>query len=366
MLIPKAVASPHPVQIQLDTPNATFAPGQPITGHLTVTGAHPDNGELLVEVHAFTVGSDGHPGYAQLASQSVYTGPFHPGSTNTFPFHLAAPRCVSRYQGHLFSLETRLVAVTLLDSQHGSRTGVRREPAAWMPIAIAQDARPLSIAPMVGWQLTGNPSSYVGCCSGIGCTGLGAAGLLGIGLTVLLNGVADGLLWVAGAGIVALFCFVLGLSYIFVLLRNTAVYRRIGESRFSVGLTPDGQAVSVEIQLERFKGIVGASAVIRVDERTETLLFIREDTRKQSHKRSHQVALQQIELVPNPAELKLVGLLPRAALSRLPPNVGNNHAKILWHLDLHLQLRGCPDVKGTFPLDAAPGGEPFPVPQISS
>ena len=42
MLIPKAVASPHTVQIQLDTPNATFIPGQPISGHLTVTGAQPD------------------------------------------------------------------------------------------------------------------------------------------------------------------------------------------------------------------------------------------------------------------------------------------------------------------------------------
>ncbi len=371
MLIPKAVASPHPVQIQLDTPNATFTPGQPISGQLTVTGAQPDNGELLIEVHAFTMGSDGHPGWAQLASQSVYTGPFHPGSTNTYPFQLTAPRCVSRYHGHLFNLETRLAAVTLLTSQGGSRTGVRREPAAWIPIAIAHDPRPLSIAPMVGSELTGNPTSIVGCCSTIGCTGLGGAGLLAVGLSVLVSGVADNLLWVTGVGMVAFLCFVLGLSYIFILLRNTAIYRRIGESRFNVGLTPDRQSVAIEIQLERYKSVAGGSAVIRVDERTSTLLSygasVGHTVSSAKHRtRSHELAQHRIELVPQPAERKLVGMLPLAALSHLPPNIGDGHAKIMWHLDLHIELSGCPDARGTFPLNAGPGGEPFPVSGISS
>ncbi len=117
---------------------------------------------------------------------------------------------------------------------------------------------------------------------------------------------------------------------------------------------------------------MGASAVVRVDERTSTLLSYGASvghygaSSAKHRERSHELARHRIELVAEPAERKLVGKLPLAALSNLPPNVGDGHAKIVWHLDLHVQLSGCPNVKDTFPLRAGPGGEPFPVAGLSN
>jgi hypothetical protein len=366
MYIPDAVASPHPAQLQLDAPGSIFIPGQPLTGRVTLTGAQPDSGELLVEVHAFTVGHDGHPGYAVLASQSLYNGPFHPGASITFLFQVATPRCISRYQGQLFNLETRLAVVTLLSSQGPYRPGVRREPAAWLPIAIAHDARPLSITPISAPDFTGTPGGFLGGCAGFGCATLGSIGLGTVVLLGLLNGFGDNVVSLTIAGVIALCFLVLGISYVYGWLRDTAIYRRIGVPSLSVGPGADGQSVVVELQLGRFKSITGANATIRAGERTETLLFVRHDGLQEFRHAAHELARVPVELTVQPDAQKLCGLVPLAALANLPPNVGNGHAKIVWHLELHVQLKGCPDFRHTFPIDVGPGGQPFPVPTICS
>jgi hypothetical protein len=364
------VASPHHVRIHLDAPQATHAIGQAITGHVTMTGVASDAGELRVEIHAYGTGHSGQRSLNVVASQSLYAGAVAPSHTQTFPFHLTVPRMVSGYRGNLFTIDTRLAAVTLLASQGSTKEGARRVPAAWVPIAIAADTRPMSIAPqeaLMTHDVREGPGGLV-----VGC--LLAVGTVLGGVAFALSGswpqIADMVsLWSLMTGFLSVTFVAAGISGVVRTLKDRAIYKRVGATQLRVSPRLDGNGVDVEVWGDRLLGVDGGCAELHVEERARTFVgyahsagstVTRTDTTTQP------LAHHVVVLVSRPHEHRLVGMLPLLTIGHLPPAINDGWATIGWRLELRVPLPGAPDLTWTMPLEAGPGGEPFPQPPIAT
>lgn len=351
------------MRIHLDAPDASHEIGGQITGHVAMTGVAADTGELLIEIHAYSTGHRGQHGLSVAASEVLYTGTVAPGQTQTFPFRLTVPRVVSGHRGSLFTIDTRLAAVTLLASQGRTKGGARRMPAAWVPISIAADPRPTSIAPRVAPMTDevgqGSSGFYVGCLMLI-AVGLG-------GTAFALRGsspqVADMSLWSLMAGLVSAIFVVAGLGGAVRTLRNRAISQRVGATQLEVSTRLDGTGVDVEVRGDRLPSVDGARAELHVEERATTVVgftgsggtrAVKTDTAVQP------LAHHVVALVSKPHENRLVGTLPLTAIRHLPPSIDDGWATICWRMEVRVPLPGAPDLTWTMPLEAGPGGEPFP------
>jgi hypothetical protein len=366
MQLPQGVASPHQVQIRLDHPDTVYGPGHPISGRILVTGAQRDAGELRVEIHGYTRGRYGQGFLDVLASALLYNGPWEPGVQTALRFSIEAPRCVSRYEGQLFTLQTRLAAVTLLDSQGRYKHGVRRKPAAYTPISITYDTRPLAVLPDTH-PIGGSPEGCVVGCN-LGCAVLGGAmlGALALVLTGMLPrflpdvGLVDGSTfdWVF-AGI-ALLLFLVGSFGVYQSIRVKAIARAVGRGQLTYASNVDqGIALAVEVQLDRLDRVSAADAILSIREDTRTYVGRNENGGPRFEPDRHVLAEHTIALAHDEASQRLTGTLPHAAVAALPPSLGNHRAQVTWHLATRLRLRGSPDLTYDTLLVAAPGGVPF-------
>lgn len=368
-------ASPHPVQIHLDAPAASYAPGQQITGRMVATGAQPDHGELLAEIQLHSVGHRGEQQVVAVASEVLYAGPWHPGATNTYPFRLTVPHTTHSYRGHLLARSPRVAAVTQLDSQRGAREPAQRQPAAWVPLSLASDPRPVAVVPWRDGHLTGDMGGCSSCMTvfyAILSTAVVSALLaLIVGIGAWSMGSVDFLMrrevQIGVAAIVVVVGIVRAIKII-------ATEKAMGPATLDVHPSqPGGQVfrrageppLAIEVNLEQPERVEACRVELHVRESARTLeqprLQVRADDR---HGKKLQTRTEIQPLAHHVVDLALdggrfVGFIDAATIAALPPSFDDGWNAVEWRLELSIALRGAPDFHRVVPLEAAPGGEPI-------
>lgn len=314
---------------------------------------------MFVEIHAHGTGHRHEESVAIVASAKVWEGPLSPGAAQSAPFRLTVPRLASAYTGTLLARRPRLAAVTLLSSQGSYHSGARRRPAAWLPLPVTPDARPVELVPL-NVPLEGEASTS-SAATGWGCAFIGSF----VGISVLTAFVAAILWWMDMLNGLAMVVLAVAGGVFFLLsmiLHGKRIWseQRVGESSLSI-YSQGGHQV-IEVELAGYDRVRSARAAFAVQERATTTVGRRHETAVIRTATDRQVVAQHVvELTPDPSRRRLVGSLPTQLTAAWPPSFDDGYNAIDWLFELTVELQGAPNYVRSVPIQGAPGGEAFPT-----
>lgn len=345
------------LDVHLDKADRTYAPGERIRGHVTVTA------DAAVRCNALTVALQwrthgrGNSDSGPESKVQIFEGAWDAGAQHAYGFELIAPPGPATYHGTFVNLDHYLTARADLPwaVDPKAQTEILVVPT---PGTAEYDFGPSYKPPAA--ELSGEGKAMaLGSALTAGCFGLP-------GLGIMAGGVAFGVSWLRGTstqGVVpaiVMFLFgavfaAVGFGIAFLFQKRNVAQRRLGSPLVNVSpqTARAGDRVSVQVTLQPRRGVklTGAKVTLRCQEKAVS----GSGTNRTTH--GHEVheseaglnAPPQLE-AGQPASFSASLQLPRDAA----PSFAAKDNSVRWTLTLHVGIDGWPDWEREYPITVRP------------
>ena len=345
------------LQIQVDKPDRSYAPGERIRGHVTVTIDEAVRCKGLTVTLQWRTHGRGNRSLGPASSVELFQGEWGAGEQRAYGFEFIAPSGPASYHGTFVNVDHYLTARVDL-------------PWAFDPKAEAE----VLLVPPRGVSEYDFGPAYQPPAAELGSEGrtraLGAALLAGCfglpGLGIMAGGVAFGVSWLRGnssdAAFPAIFMLLfggvfasVGFGLAVVLLKRSLARRKLGDPL--VNVTPnvarpgDRVAVQVTVQPRASLRLDGASAVLKGVEQAVS--------GSGSNRTTHTHELFQREVgLGAPPQLDAGQMASFSASFELPRDAAYSFAAtsnlVKWSLEVKFGIQGWPDWEREFPICVRP------------
>jgi hypothetical protein len=343
------------VMIHVDKADRTYAPGERIRGHVSVTTDGPVKCKSLTIALQWQTHGRGNTSKGPESKVQLFEGDWDSAGQHAYGFEFIAPSGPASYRGTIVNLDHYLNA--RVDLPWAIDPKASAEILIVPPPGGAEYDHGPSYQPPAAELSSEGKAMVVGSVLTAGCFGLPGLGMMALGVSFFLS-------WARGSGelapAIAIFLFgsvfaLVGFGIAIMFQRRNMAQRKLGNPL--VNVTPQtargGDRISVQVTLQPRATVrlTGAKVVLSCKERAVS----GSGTNKTTH--NHLVHEEEVGLNA-PPQLEAGQPASFSASLQLPQQcpatfvAGDNDVK--WTAALHVGIDGWPDCERDYPITVRP------------